>query len=213
MKNGWREIQDDIWNCFACEGNPKVERNIRQQTESSLIAPQLLVVAVAPPYLPSIRHKVAAQSVTNNSDDGLRKFLEGALELPWEHLRSRGLIVLHAVKCAIIPNEHGFQNPSSSIVDTCAPRHLAMEFDILRPPIVLALGTAARRAVLKMPDWHNSQTIKLSGPPEGQHDLSYKGSSFKLIVTRFPRGTGRHQATIDLKKAAALAGILGARNT
>ena len=213
MQNGWRVIQETIWNCSACEGNPKVELNIRQQTDSSSTAPQLLVVAVAPPYLPAISHKLAAKSVTNNSVDGLRKFLESALDLPWEQLQSRGLIVLHAVKCAIIPNEHGFQNPSPGIVDACAPRHLALEFDILRPPIVLALGSAARRAIFKMPDCHKSPAIKFSGPPEGEHNVPYKGSFFKLIVTRFPRAAGEHQARIDLNKAAALAGILGTRNT
>jgi len=213
MQNGWREIQGNIWECSACEGNPKVERNIRQQTDPSLTAPQLLIVAVAPPYLPAISYKVAAKSVTNNSVDGLRKFLEDALDLPWEQLQSRGLIVLHAVKCAIIPNELGFQNPSPGIVDACAPRHLALEFDILRPPIVLALGSAARRAIFKMPDCHKSHGIKLSGPPEGEHNVPYKGTFFKLIVTRFPRGAGKHQAKIDLTKAAALAGISRTRNT
>jgi len=213
MQNGWREIQGNIWECSACEGNPNVELNIRQQTDSSLTAPRLLVVAVAPPHLPDISHKVAAKSVTNNSVDRLRMFLEDALEVPWEELQSRGLIVLHAVKCAIIPNELGFQNPSPAIVDTCAPRHLALEFDILRPPIVLALGSTARRAICKMPDCHKPHAIKLSGPPEGEHTVPYKGRFFKLIVTRFPRGAGKRQARIDLNKAATLAGILGTRNT
>ena len=62
MQNGWRVIQETIWNCSACGGNPKVERNIRQQTDSSLTAPQLLVVSVAPPYLPAISHKVAEKA-------------------------------------------------------------------------------------------------------------------------------------------------------
>ena len=86
MQNGWRVIQGNIWNCSACEGNPKVELKIRQQTDSSLTAPQLLVVAVAPPYLPAISHKVAAKSVTNNSVDGLsrlRKNYCGTVEIQW----------------------------------------------------------------------------------------------------------------------------------
>jgi hypothetical protein len=207
MHNEWREIQKLIWNCSVCEGDPKVEWNIRQQTEAPLTMPRLLVIAVAPPYSSGIPQKTIAKSVTNSVDDRLRKFLEGVFQRQWQDLLSSGAFVLHAVKCAIPRTERGNQNPHSSVVDACASRHLAREFDILRPPIVLCLGIAARRAVFKMPGFRKLKGGKLSGPPEGDHDVSFNGHFFRLIVTRFPRGEGKQQAASDLQKAAKLSGI------
>lgn len=207
MQNEWREIQEAIWNCAVCDGDQKVERNIRQQTDMPLTTPRLLVVAVAPPYSSKVRHKTIAKSVTNDPEDRLRQFLVSALQLPWQQLLSRHLFILHAVKCAITPNEQGNQNPSSAVVDACASRHLACEFNLLRPAIVLCLGIAAKRAILKMPGFQKADGLKLSGPPEGEYDVSSNGHSLRLIITRFPRGAGKQQAAIDLRKAAALVGI------
>jgi uracil-DNA glycosylase len=208
MHEEWITIQDEIWNCTKCTGHPRVELNIRQQTDVGHNPAKLLVVAVAPPFCTGVRQKEPARSITNWSEDMLRKFVENALALTWDTLRSRGLFVLHAVKCAIVPDEDGFQNPPSGIVDVCAQRHFVKEFIALNPPIVLVLGSAARRAVLKMLDCERPAGLRLSGSLQGQYKVRHNDHDFELFVTKFPRAVGRRQAQADLKAAATRSGLI-----
>lgn len=149
--NSWEEIQREIWNCSVCEGKSGVELRIRQQTKALSGQTKLLVVAVAPPFQLNVPRKVIARSVTNSPDDPLRQFLQKVFGSSWDNLAAQGLGVIHAVKCAVTPNEEGFQNPSLEMIDICAPRHFAQEFIRLKPPVVIALGGAARRAIMRVP--------------------------------------------------------------
>ena len=127
----WRRIQKAVWDCAVCAGNPRVEMNLRQQTDVPMVPPKLLIVALAPPFA-AVAERRAARSVTNNPEDPLRRFLEASLGSPWEILCARGLAVLHAVKCGIVPTPEGFQNPPREIVDACASNHLAAELGEVR---------------------------------------------------------------------------------
>ena len=128
----WCKIQKAIWACEVCEGHARVETLIRQQTPRPTIKAKLLVVGVAPPWAKGFKKKIVANSATNNSEDLLRIFLEEALGMPWDDLCCRGLVFLHAVKCAIRPNAQGFQNPPTKVVNDCASRHFTREFEAVK---------------------------------------------------------------------------------
>lgn len=206
--SSWEEIQREIWDCSACGGKPRIQLSIRQQTEALSGQVKLLVVAVAPPFHQNVFQQVIARSVTNSPNDPLRQFLEMVFRSSWSNLTAQGLAVLHAVKCAVIPNEEGFQNPSQEVIDTCVPRHFAQEFIRLKPPVVIALGRAAKRAVIKVPGCKKPTGLTISGPLEGEHSVRCQDYEFTLIVTKFPRGQGRHRAQMDLERAAVRAGVL-----
>lgn len=65
---------------------------------------KLLVVGIAPPWNKEVKKKIVANSAITDSRDLLRSFLEEALGMSWNDLCCRGLVFLHAVKCAVRPN-------------------------------------------------------------------------------------------------------------
>ncbi len=205
MGDKWREIQQNIWECNACKGIARVELNIRQQTELARTPTKLLVVGIAPPYMEGITRKVAAKSATNAPEDNFRNFIETVLKLPWDVLTGNGLAFLHAVKCAIHPEDR-HQNPPHGVVEACAPRHFYREFLELRPKAVASFGERARRAVLKMPGRQKPQGLKLTEPLAGQYEMQIENHSFTLFVAPF-FSADRKRAEDVLRNAARYAGI------
>ena len=206
MKSKWEEIQQDIWDCTACKNVARAELNIRQQTEPIRTSTKLLVVGIAPPYKDGMTQKVQARSATNDPGDNFRNFIETVLELPWDTLKGSGLVFLHAVKCAIRPEDR-HQNPPSGVVETCAPRHFYREFLEIKPKAVISFGERARRAVLKMPGCQKPRGLKLSGPLTGQHEMLLESHTFTLFVSPFFLADYR-QAEETLRAAALYAEII-----
>ena len=205
----WEEIQKRIWMCNNCVAYPRVERNLRQQTEVPTERPvRLLIVAVAPPFEPGKVCKTKAMSATNNPRDKLRLFVEESLQLSWPELVRRGLFLLHPVKCAIIPNSDGYQNPENKVVDACVSDHLINEIRMTRPPIILALGGTARRAVARSLGDYKTTGLRVTGPLSGTFLTETEGRKWQIIVTRHIRGTGRKVARKALCQAAELAGVM-----
>lgn len=206
----WAEVQQAIWDCTACRERPRVELALRQQTPAPG-ATKLLVVAIAPPFKEGVSARTRALSVHNNPADKLRRFLEGALQSTWEDLAGNGLTVLHAVKCAIRPKD-GFQNPPTDVIDACVPRHLAKEFSEIRPAVVITLGHAPYRAVLKMPGC-DARGLMLSrlparaGSEATEHTLRFGVQPFVLIASDFPRLPKAQQVARDIRRAAVRAGL------
>jgi len=83
VTGGWEETQRAVWSCTRCEGHPRVELNIRQQTEVIVPPTKLLVISLAPPFARGVTTKIRASSVTNNPEDPLRRFLQEALGFSW----------------------------------------------------------------------------------------------------------------------------------
>lgn len=210
----WGEIQNAIWGCQVCEGSDRVETLIRQQTPSPTIKTKLLVVGIAPPWAKGVNAKIAAKSAITDPEDLLRGFLEETLEISWDDLCCRGLVFLHAVKCAIRPNDHGFQNPQTGVVNECASRHFVREFKAVKAPIVVALGQAPLRAILKSPGFEPVDELKLS--PLSQYvtqdcqgiRVRVEGCRFQLYVSWFPRGENKKEAARIVRKAAKAARLL-----
>jgi hypothetical protein len=99
-----------------------------------------------------VDEKVKAASVPTDGNDRLRAFLTKTLQGDWAALIGRGVAVLHAVQCAIVPksreeDERQHQNPPRRVVTRCAPPHFAEEFREVKAPVVVTLGTAALHAV------------------------------------------------------------------
>lgn len=185
----WREVQKRIWLCDKCNGNPRVECHLRQQTNVSDVGPvRLLVIAIAPPFQRGLRDKTIASSALNNPQDKLRLFVERTLEKPWPNLIDQGLFLLHSVKCAIVPDKDGFQNPPNKVVDLCASEYLSEEIHIMRPAVVLALGSAARRAVARYLDTNKSKDLRVSGPLNQDISINMGEQNVRVIVTRFIQG-------------------------
>lgn len=132
----------------------------------------------------------------------------------WACLRQSGLAVLHAVKCGIRPTPEGFQNPPRCVVDTCAPRHLALELAHLAPAVVLTLGDMPYRAVVRaVQSDMRIRALKFTNPPlearPGADGFTVETGdrSFTLLTSRFPRGRGRNEARGVLRQAATKAGL------
>lgn len=208
----WREIQDAIWRCKKCRGNPKVECNLRQWTEAPEGSVKLLVVGIAPPYVKDVNGKKPAASATNDSEDNIRKFIEETLCLEWDDLKKRGLFFLHAVKCAIVPDKKGFQNPPNKVVDECVPSHFAREFEIVRAKRVVTLGGAPFRGVIRTLGGPFLPTgVRLSSKIKdihGGHKAHFRDHGFIWHVTYFPRRNFRQLAAHELREAARKSGII-----
>jgi uracil-DNA glycosylase len=147
VTTAWEGLQRAIWDCATCDSDVRVASNIRQQTEAPFNACKLLIVSLAPPFVEHVSAKQRAKSVTNDPADRLRRFLVDVLG-PWDVLAGQGLVVLHAVKCAMRP-AGGFQNPPADVVDVCASVHLAGELRGIRPRVIVTLGDRAYRALLR----------------------------------------------------------------
>jgi hypothetical protein len=98
----------------------------------------LLFVGVAPPDQGSPDVRTAAKSATNDPEDNLRKFIEAAMASRWDDLIAEHVLLIHVVKCAIVPDEEGFQNPPNEVVDRCRPVGFADELLALRPTRIVS---------------------------------------------------------------------------
>ncbi len=213
--NVWDDIQKRIWTCDACLGHPRVQLAIRQQTPAPTVLVRLLLVGIAPPYEPGVCVRTVAKSAMNNRDDNLRTFITETLGRPWDDLVARGLFLIHSVKCAIVPDEEGFQNPPNPVIDQCTPDHFAAEFELVNAPRVVTFGKAPLRATLSHPSViplqgvTKSKTLKvlISRWPSG---IACKlgRQPFTLHVARFPRSNAaKKQASLVLEQATQLAGL------
>lgn len=211
----WERIQTQIWDCEACANNPRVALKIRQRTTSPRMSVSLLLVGLAPPHEDGVPVRKVAKSATNDPADNVRLFVEETLAQPWDELTGKGLFLVHAVKCAIVPNADGSQDPPLPVVDCCNPVGFAPEFHSLRPPRVVTLGDMARRAVLRTPDVIVPRQVKLTtklGPlqelwPEGI-PCRLGDAPFILYPARFPRTAAmKVVAAAVIRKAAELAAL------
>jgi len=213
----WKEIQKQIWDCENCLAHPRVAIKIRQQTMPPTMSVSLLLVGLAPPHENGASVRKVAKSATNNPLDNLRLFVEETLAQPWETLASKGLFLIHAVKCAISSNAGGSQNPPRPVVDCCNPVGFAPEFQLLQPSRVVALGDMARRAILRTPDVIMPHKVKLTTTLDSLQKLWPEGipcklcdKPFVLHPARFPRtAVQRAEAAFVIRTAAQLAGLTG----
>lgn len=207
MNSSWQEIQDAICQCNKCEGDPRVECNIRQQTAEPRLPVRLLVIGIAPPYDSKVTGKTKAKSATNDSDDNLRKFIERSLDLRWDELAERGFALIHSVKCAIRPKDR-HQNPPLRVVTKCVPPHFAQEFGMLRPSVVMTLGDRPLDAVRKTA---GCRIINLRKGPirdiRGKYSAYLDAEPFTLFVSFF-HTVNPKLVEDDLKTAARLAGLI-----
>ena len=215
-QDSWDGVQKHIRDCAACVGHRRVALAIRQQTPPPQGLVRLLLAAVAPPYENGINVLTTAKSATNDPDDKLRAVIAAALSSPWNDLTAKGLFLIHAVKCAIIPDQRGFQYPPTLVIDRCIPQHFAAEFTLLRAPHVVAFGRAPLRATLKHPlvtaprGVGVSRTLRalLQKWPQGI-PCDAGGRSFTLHVSPFPRSIkARKRAAVILRGAALRSEVL-----
>lgn len=211
----WRAVQQRIWDCQACEGHARVETNVRQRTGRPRRATTLLFVGVAPPYQGRAALRTRAKSATNDPGDHLRQFIEKAAALPWESLMGTGAFLIHAVKCAIVPDAGGFQNPPNDVVDRCCPVGFNHELNLLRPVGIVAFGGAAKRAVLRHPSVTAPRGVGVSTTlrqlqeswPQGI-SCHLQGIEFVLHVVPFPRSAeAKRRAAAIVREAVGLAGL------
>jgi uracil-DNA glycosylase len=175
----------------------------------------LLFVGVAPPDQGSPDVRTAAKSATNDPEDNLRKFIEAAMASRWDDLIAEHVLLIHVVKCAIVPDEEGFQNPPNEVVDRCRPVGFADELLALRPTRIVALGGAARRAVLKHPSVTAPPRVGVSKTLAQLNEAWPKGISCKLGGTEFtlhpasfPRSAAaKRNATVIIREVARLSGF------
>ena len=200
----WERIQTEIWDCEKCATNARVARNIRQWTVSPNISVSLLLVGLAPPHQDSIWVRKVAKSATNDPSDNVRSFVEETLAQPWDELTGKGLFLIHAVKCAIVPNADGSQDPPPPVVDCCNPVGFAPEFRSLRPPRVVTLGDMARRAVLKTRGVIVPRQVKLTTKLGLLQELWPEGIPCKLGDAPFIFHPARFSRTAAMKVAAAV---------
>lgn len=195
-----------------------MEINVRQQTSSPGRMTKLLFVGVAPPYQNSPVIRTIAKSATTDSGDNLRQLIEAAVALPWDDLVAKGVFLIHAVKCAIVPDEAGFQNPSSDIIDRCCSVGFADELQLLHPTRIVAFGGAARRAVLKHPSITVprgvgvSKTLKkLQESWPGGIPGKFGDTELMLYPAPFPRSAAaKSEAAGIIKEAVRFADLLKA---
>jgi len=213
----WQRIQEAVWTCTACRDDRRVATKVRQRTGPPPLPIRLLVISLAPPF----KHahvQTLADSATNNPRDPLRLFLESTLARAWRETTDNGIALLHAVKCAITPDNDGFQNPPGDVVDTCAPRHLAREINALQPPVIATLGRQAYRAVIRaieiLPGFRRDPALRLTRPPaaagpdaEG-YEVCLREVRFRLFAGPSIRAN-RSKAESVIIQAARVAGVLG----
>jgi uracil-DNA glycosylase len=211
----WNEIQGRIWCCNLCCGRKRVACNIRQRTEVPSQPVKLMLVGVAPPYVKDVATRTLAKSATNDANDNLRSFIVAALGGPWDDLFARGLLLIHSVKCAIVPKD-GHQNPPDDVVDVCVPPHLAHEIQLTRPAVVVVFGKAPYRALLTVPGVRPSMPSALGlscsvttlvDETRGGKDINADGWLFRLFGSPFPLRE-RGSAAEILKKAARYAEVV-----
>ena len=212
----WDAAQQRIWRCGTCEADPRVALDVRQQTESPARPVSLLIVTLAPPFV-AARQRSRAASATSNPRDAVRRFIEDALGAPWTALGDAGVFLLHAVKCAIVRNHHGSQNPPARTVDRCAPQHLASELNVIKPFVVVTMGLMAYRALVRALETsssplHPPARLPLTEPPIlGGTDgvlVDQASHSFRLFASPFIRTPRlRRVAAALLTRAASAAGI------
>lgn len=218
MQTQWGDIQTHIRDCDACAGHPRVALAIRQRTPAPTGPVQLLLLGIAPPHADAVDVLMTAKSATNNPDDNLRTFITETLSSQWDDLICKGLFLIHAVKCAIVPDEQGYQNPPNPVIDRCIPNHFAAEFEVLRAPRVVAFGHAPLRAVLRHPlvrvprgvGVSKTLGVLLSDWPDGIL-CSLGQHAFTLHVAPFPRSSpAKKRAAAILKEAALRAAVVNA---
>jgi uracil-DNA glycosylase len=211
----WEETQRKIWDCEACRANPRVAVKIRQQTILPKVSVSLLLVGLAPPHEDGVSVRKVARSATNDPSDNLRLFVEETLARRWDDLMDKGLFLIHAAKCAIVPNLHGSQNPPTRVVDCCNRVGFAPEFQSLRAPRVVTLGDMARRAVLKSPGVIVPRQVTLRTKlgvlnhawPQGI-PCKLGDELFVLHPASFPRTPStKIAAAAEIRKAAQLVGL------
>ena len=205
----WDAAQQRIWRCGTCEADPRVALDVRQQTESPARPVSLLIVTLAPPFV-AARQRSRAASATSNPRDAVRRFIEDALGAPWTALGDAGVFLLHAVKCAIVRNHHGSQNPPARTVDRCAPQHLASELNVIKPFVVVTMGLMAYRALVRA--LGGSSPLTLTDPPAVAGTdgflVDQASHSFRLFASPFIRTPRlRRVAAAILTRAASAAGI------
>jgi len=213
----WNEVQGRIWCCELCRGHERVACDIRQRTEPPSRSVTLMLIGVAPPHVKDITTKTVANSATNDEDDNLRKrFVEVTLGRSWANLLERGLFLVHGVKCAIVPRDR-HQEPPDDVVNVCAPRHLADELALTRPPRIVAFGGAPHRALAKVPgitlpkDLGMSKRVReLAAKTKGGVDIQARGWTSSLHVSPFPlNGKKPNPVAVEvLREAARLAGLI-----
>ena len=199
----WETIQAGVWACERCATNPRVALKIRQRTESQDTSVSLLLVGLAPPYEDAISERRVARSATNDPADNVRLFIEETLAKSWDELRGNGLFLIHAVKCAIVPNADGSQNPPAPVVDCCNPVGFGPEFQSLRPPRVVTLGDMARRAVFRTHGVVMPPEIRLTTKLEFLQGRWPDGVPCRLVDTPFLLHPARFPRTASMKAAAA----------
>ncbi|PYN98203.1 MAG: hypothetical protein DMD91_15685 [Candidatus Rokuibacteriota bacterium] len=209
----WDTAQQEIWRCTTCEADPRVAVNVRQQTEPPARPVSLLIVTLAPPFV-TARERSRAASATNDETDRIRWFIEDTLGAPWTMLSDGGVFLLHAVKCAIVRDAHGSQNPPARTVDRCAPQHLASELNVIRPRVLVTMGRMAYRAVVRALEV--SPRLALTEPPMVARTdgslIDSAGQSFRLFASPFIRTPRlRTIAAEILTRAARVAGIAPTR--
>ena len=208
--------QQGIWRCTTCDADPRVAVNVRQQTESPARPVSLLIVTLAPPFV-TARERSRAASATNDAVDSVRRFIEDTLGAPWVALGNGGVFLVHAVKCAIVPDPHGSQNPPARTVDRCASQHLTSELRVMKPLVLVTMGRMAYRAAVRALDaspnlHHPPSQLRLTKPPfvAGTDGflVDQAGHSFRLFASPFIRTPRlRTIAAAILTRAARTAGI------
>ncbi len=212
----WERVQTKIWDCEKCATNPRVALKIRQWTISPHMSVSLLLVGLAPPHEDVASVRKVAKSATNDPSDNVRLFVEETLAQPWDELTGKGMFLIHAVKCAIVPNADRSQDPPPPVVDCCNLVGFAPEFQSLRPPSVVTLGNMARRAVLRTPDVIVPHRLKLTTKLGLLQELWPEGipcklgdAPFILYPARFPRTAAMKVAAATVvRKAAKLAALI-----
>ncbi|TKS60351.1 MAG: hypothetical protein EWM73_03137 [Nitrospira sp.] len=199
----WERAQSKIWNCEKCATNPRIALKIRQQTISPKMSMSLLLIGLAPPHEDGVFVRKVAKSATNDPSDNVRLFVEETLAKRWDALAAKGLFLIHAVKCAIVPNAHRSQDPPPPVVDCCNPVGFAPEFQSLRPPRVVTLGDMARRAVLRTPGVIVPRQLKLTTKLGLLQELWPEGIPCKLGDAPFILHPARFPRTMAMKLAAA----------
>ena len=209
-------IQRSIWECIACVGDMRMEIRLRQQTRVIPGSARLLIVATAPPYRAGVERQIEAASVHSDAQDRLGAFLTKTLDLDLEELVRRGLAVVHAVKCAVVPkdreeDERQHQDPPQSVTTKCAGLHFVREFRELRAPVVMTLGGRARLALRKA--CGAGVPRALAGPLKAiprstVFEIDSHGLRFRLIASAHPFAD-LDRARGDLLKVAVIAGIKG----
>jgi uracil-DNA glycosylase len=145
----------------------------------------------------------------------LRKFIEEAAALTWDDLIAGGAFLIQVVKCSIVPDSGGYQNPPNDVVDRCSPIWFANELQLLQPAHIVAFGGIARRAVLK----HQAVTTPrgvgvsktftklLESWPKGI-TCKLGGAEMVLYPAPFPRSSAANKtAAVTIREAIHLAGL------